>query len=510
MMKRRLKILLIALAVYAALLVILVAVESASPDATIHNLWDALWFSLITMTTVGYGDLSPVTAGGRAVGIIFALCSIGILTLLIGIGLSIISGHTIPSLRLRFGRRKTWYVFDSENEDTAVLAEELRKSTERCLLVFPASSTRLVTGTEVVRLDANTDSLLRLRGGNKDGMFMFFMVGDPWKDYSEATEAAEKGIHSYCMADVVADDIPEELELFSRREALSRCYWKEHPLKNEDGCVILIGCGQTGSALLERALLTNVFEKGRTTEYHVFDDSADFETLHPELMEYFASKPSGEDSLVFHEGSWTSDPELIRTADRIIICCDEDADALETYETLKTWFPTGATVHVRLTAPVPGVPGFGERKDVITREFVMRDAVNRQARMMHAIYSENSPSPVEWKDLSYFLRQSNIAAADHLIVKARYLLGDENMTELREEDCRRAYERFREVYADQADILQEMEHRRWMRFHLMFNWKYDPVRNNSHRRHPLLLPYDELSQAEQRKDAYAWEMLGRI
>ncbi len=509
-MKRRLKILLAALAVYVALLVILVAVESCSPDATIRNFWDALWFSLITMTTVGYGDLSPVTGAGRIIGIIFALCSIGILTLLIGIGLSLISGHTIPRLRLRLGGKKIWYVFDSENEDTVVLAEELRKDTKDCLLIFPASQTHLISGSEVVRLDADHDSLLRLRGGNKNGLFLFFMVGDPWKDYAEATVAAEKGIVSYCMADIVADSIPEELQLFSRREALSRCYWKEHPLKKSDKRMILIGCGQTGAAVLERALLTNVFEKGRTTEYHVFCDSIGFEALHPALAGSLASDAPEEDRLIFHDDTWTSDPELIRTADRVIICYDEDDRDLETYETIKTWIPTGAEIHVRLTSPVPGVPGFGERKDVITREFVMKDAVNRRARMMHSIYSEYSPAPVEWKDLSHFLRQSNIAAADHLIVKARYLFDDENMTELTEEDCRKAYERFKEVYAEKADILQEMEHRRWLRFHLMYNWAYDPVRDNRLRRHPLMLPYDQLSPEEQKKDSYAWEIFGRI
>ena len=194
----------------------------------------------------------------------------------------------------------------------------------------------------------------------------------------------------------------------------------------------------------------------------------------------------------------------------MIICYDEDERDLEAYETLKTWIPTCADIHVRLTAPVPGIPSFGERKAIISSEFVMKDAVNRQARLMHGIYSENSPAPVEWKDLSHFLRQSNIAAADHLIVKARYLLDDEEMTELSKEDCRRAYERFKETYAEQMDIMQEMEHRRWMRFHLMYNWSYDPVRNNSLRRHPLLLPYDQLAPSEQRKDSYAWEMFGRL
>lgn len=509
-MKRRLKILLAALAVYIVLLVILVAVESYSPDATIRSFWDALWFSLITMTTVGYGDLSPVTGAGRVIGVIFALCSIGILTLLIGIGLSLIRGHTIPRLRLRLGRRKTWYVFDCENEDTAVLAEELRGDTKDCLLVFPASSKRMISGPEVVRLDADYDSLLHLRGGNKEGLFLFFMVGDPWKDYTEATIAAEKGIVSYCMADIVADSIPEELHLFSRREALSRCYWKEHPLKREEQRVILIGCGQTGAAVLERALLTNIFEKGRATEYHVFGDSASFETLHPALVAALSPEKSLEDRLLFHKESWSGQMDLIRSADRVIICYDEDDKDLETYEAIKTWIPTDAEIHVRLTAPVPGVPGFGERKDVITREFVMKDAVNSRARMMHAIYSENSPSPVEWKDLSHFLRQSNIAAADHLIVKARYLFDDKNMTELTEDDCRRAYERFKEIYEEKADLLQEMEHRRWLRFHLMYNWSYDPVRDNRLRHHPLMLPYHQLSAPERHKDSYAWEIFGRL
>ena len=35
-------------------------------------------------------------------------------------------------------------------------------------------------------------------------------------------------------------------------------------------------------------------------------------------------------------------------------------------------------------------------------------------------------------------------------------------------------------------------------------------RDNGMRRHPMIQPYEALSPAEQKKDAYAWEILGRI
>ena len=141
---------------------------------------------------------------------------------------------------------------------------------------------------------------------------------------------------------------------------------------------------------------------------------------------------------------------------------------------------------------------------------MIKDAVNRSAILMIEIYNKGSANPVAWKDLSHFLRQSNIAAADHLIVKARILLNDEDILELSREVCRKAYARYREIAQEKAEELQELEHRRWLRFYELYNWEYDPVRDNGMRRHPMIQPYEALSPAEQKKDAYAWEILGRI
>ena len=56
--------LLIPLIWFAGAIAVLDAEQSA-PNATITNLPDALWWSLATITTVGYGELYPITAEGK-------------------------------------------------------------------------------------------------------------------------------------------------------------------------------------------------------------------------------------------------------------------------------------------------------------------------------------------------------------------------------------------------------------------------------------------------------------
>ncbi len=507
-MKKYGKLLLTAFLVYIVLLVLLVFAENGSPDASIHSFWDAIWFSLITMTTVGYGDLSPVTPMGRILGLFFAFCSVGILAALIGIGLNLLSGTVIPRFRLRLGLRQPWYAFSEENEDSAALAEALAREDKSCLLIFPRGSA-VLSNPNVVRMVFDPNGLARIRRG-KDGLSMFFVGAEPWENYTQALETAESGIRSFCMADIRAEKLPPLMHLFSPMEVMSRSYWKEHPLKPGEKRIVLIGCGAAGSALLERALLTNIFVRGRATEYHVFGDTSGFAALHPELVSALTGGPADSDRLVFHSESWTEAPELLQKADRILLCMDEDGENLRARELLGNWFVVPAEVHVRLRRALPGLCSFGSRSDCYAPEFVIKDELNRRAIVMNDIYNEGSPNPVAWRDLSYFLQQSNIAAADHLIVKARYLLGDDTLTELSADLCQEAYRRFRELYPDHADLFQEMEHRRWLRFHQMYNWKYDPQRDNAMRHHPMILPYEDLSEAEQRKDAYAWEMLGRL
>ena len=508
-MKKHGKMILAALGVYLLLLLLLLAAEAGSPGASIRSFGDALWYSLITMTTVGYGDLAPVTAAGRVLGVVFALCSIGILTALIGLGLRLIGGEFLPRLYLRLNRGRRWYAFTSADADAAALARALSRADRDALLLFPPDRDAQIDGVKPARLRFDTEGLLKLRG-RTEGLSLFCMGREPWHNYALALEAAEKGVQSYCMADIRVDKLPPNLQLFSPTEAMSRSYWKAHPLKRDEGQIVLIGGGEAAAALLERALLTNVFEQGRRVDYHVFGGTAAFAALHPETVKALCGQDPAEDRLVLHEENWAEARSLLQAADRIILCFDDDRESFAAYEQLKNWIPTPAALHVRLAEPLPGALCFGSREDSLRPEFVLKDELNRQAILMNDIYNEGAERPVSWRELTPFLRQSNIAAADHLIVKARFLLHDETLTALTPALFEAAYARFREEYALRPDALLEMEHRRWMRFYQLYNWQYAPARDNARRRHPLLLPYAELSEDDRRKDVYAWEMLGRL
>jgi voltage-gated potassium channel len=60
----------------------IIDVERHAPGATIVSLSDALWWSLSTMATVGYGDLYPVTDSGRAIAAVLIFAGIGSMSLI--------------------------------------------------------------------------------------------------------------------------------------------------------------------------------------------------------------------------------------------------------------------------------------------------------------------------------------------------------------------------------------------------------------------------------------------
>ncbi|MBY0435670.1 MAG: NAD-binding protein [Cyclobacteriaceae bacterium] len=70
--------------VYVFLIALLMWLEEGAPSGKINSLQDALWYVIATLTSVGYGDIIPVTYWGRMLGFIFLLSTFGVYGFIIG------------------------------------------------------------------------------------------------------------------------------------------------------------------------------------------------------------------------------------------------------------------------------------------------------------------------------------------------------------------------------------------------------------------------------------------
>jgi len=64
---------------------IMYLVESQHPDSQINSMLDAVWWTVATSTTVGYGDIIPVTETGKIIAIFYMFFGIGSLGIFISV-----------------------------------------------------------------------------------------------------------------------------------------------------------------------------------------------------------------------------------------------------------------------------------------------------------------------------------------------------------------------------------------------------------------------------------------
>lgn len=111
----------IAIVVFQTACIFILMFESTNPNSNIISSGDALWWSLVTVATVGYGDKYPVTTGGRIVALFLMIIGIG----MFGIFTSTLGDWFRRPRRLRKNQEK------KEDENRAVTVAEMRELLEQ-------------------------------------------------------------------------------------------------------------------------------------------------------------------------------------------------------------------------------------------------------------------------------------------------------------------------------------------------------------------------------------------
>lgn len=124
--------------------------ESSNPDSKINTFGNALWWSIVTVTTVGYGDLYPITSAGRLIASILMLIGIAILGLFIStLGSSVIESKLSKLKNQNIRNTKDDVDIDNINNENEHIAKRTRKDETKLIVKDKVYSLENLTEDEI-------------------------------------------------------------------------------------------------------------------------------------------------------------------------------------------------------------------------------------------------------------------------------------------------------------------------------------------------------------------------
>ena len=287
-------------------------------------------------------------------------------------------------------------------------------------------------------------------------------------------------------------------------EICARRFWREYSLynhvvtENKPAKIAFIGMGPIGYALFRYGYLNNVYTTTQHIEYHIY--GADIATK----GEINRLEMVNDDKIICHEEDYFESPDVSKM-DYIIVTplstnkifnlsCDAEDMTMILSRLLRIasdarifLYEEGSLKYEDIYAS-DRIVTFGDVSKFLTEDNIKNEPLDRAAKLFnydyelrasgtHATDDYMEKAEECWQKLNGFFRGSNVARADHHFIEMR-----------REEEGANDHE------------IWSVEHTRWCRYYYINGWSYDTKRDNAKKKHPLLVPYEELELAEQQKD----------
>jgi len=102
-----------------SLAILVIPLEAGKPGAKIHNLEDSIWWTISTITSVGYGDVVPVTFEGRVLGMLLQIIGV------------IFTSSIIGSLVVQLHRKRDNYEWERISRKLDQISENLEETKKK-------------------------------------------------------------------------------------------------------------------------------------------------------------------------------------------------------------------------------------------------------------------------------------------------------------------------------------------------------------------------------------------
>jgi len=134
----------ITLAMFASIVIfgssiLIYVMEANNPNSPVNTLFDALYWSIVTISTVGYGDVTPVTQAGRIVAMVVIISGIAVLAFTTSLIVSAFTEKLDEIKEIKniedITKLQSYYVICGYEKLAKELAKKLKKSSHKIVVL---------------------------------------------------------------------------------------------------------------------------------------------------------------------------------------------------------------------------------------------------------------------------------------------------------------------------------------------------------------------------------------